>query len=296
MRRILGFGVILSVVSLTAAVESAYGQAGAGGRGAGAGAGGRTASTVVNDAQQVTNGGAATTTDGTNPALPGQAVTTPPQPGGIGTTPGNTPQVPGTAGNVLNQSGVMPTNPASTAPGNTPQVPGTAGTVLNQSGVMPTNPATTAPGTVNPAAANTTTYSSSYYAPGAQQGVNPASTTGVTPGYTNSMRPGVAGYNSVNPMATTMTPGSYYPGTTGTTYATGATTGYSSMYVTPGYYTTQPQTYTVQQRRGLFGGMFRRRNRVAYPASPYVTSPYGYTTTGYTTATAPVTYYYTTTP
>jgi hypothetical protein len=267
MRKILGFGVILSVVSLTAAVESAYGQAGAGGRGAGAGAGGRTASTVVNDAQQVTNGGAATTTDGTNPALPGQAVTTPPQPGGIGTTPGNTPQVPGTAGNVLNQSGVMPTNPA-----------------------------TTAPGTVNPAAANTTTYSSSYYAPGAQQGVNPASTTGVTPGYTNSMRPGVAGYNSVNPMATTMTPGSFYPGTTGTTYATGATTGYSSMYVTPGYYTTQPQTYTVQQRRGLLGGMFRRRNRVAYPASPYVTSPYGYTTTGYTTATAPVTYYYTTTP
>jgi hypothetical protein len=291
MRKILGFGVVLSVVSLTAAVESAYGQAGAGGRGAGAGAGGRTASTVVNDAQQVTNGGAATTTDGTNPALPGQAVTTPPPPGGIATTPGNTPQVPGTAGNVLNQSGVMPTNPAGTVPGNTPQVPGTAGTVLNQSGVMPTNPASTVPGTVNPAAANTTTYSSSYYAPGAQQGVNTGAGTVATPGYTSQTMPGIAGYNSVNPMGTTMVPGNYYTGTAGTPYTTGATTGYSSMYVTPGYYTAQPQTYQVQQRRGLFGGMFRRRNRVVYPASPY-----GYTTTGYTTYTTPGTYTYYTSP
>ncbi len=293
MRKILGFGVVLSVVSLTAAVESAYGQAGAGGRGAGAGG---TASTVINDAQQVTNGGAATTTGGTNPALPGQAVTTPPPPGGIATTPGNTPQVPGTAGTVLNQSGVMPTNPSSTAPGNTPRVPGTAGTVLNQSGVMPTNPASTVPGTVNPAAANTTTYSSSYYAPGTQQGVNTGTGTAATPGYTNRVMPGMAGYNSVNPMGTTMTPGYYYAGTAGMPYTTGATTGYSSMYVTPGYYTTQPQTYSVQQRRGLFGGMFRRRNRVVYSSSPYGTYPYGYTTTGYTTYTTPGTYTYSTSP
>ena len=77
----------------------------------------------------------------------------------------------------------------------------------------------------------------------------------------------------------------YYAGTAGTPYARGATTGYSSMYVTPGYYTTQPGTYAVQQRRGLFGGIFRRRNRVVYPSTPY-----GYTTSGYNTYSGPVTY------
>jgi hypothetical protein len=209
-----------------------------------------------------------------------QAGVTPTQPGGIGTTPGNTPQVPGTAGAVLNQSGVMPTQPGGigTTPGNVPQVPGTTGTVLNQSGVMPTNPASTAAGTMNPAA-------------GVQQGAYPGAGTAVTPGYTNQVMPGIAGYNSVNPMGTTMTPGSNYAGTAGVPYTTGATTGYSSMYVTPGYYTTQPQTYQVQQRRGLFGGLFRRRNRVVYS-----TSPYGYNATGYTTVPTTGTYTYSTSP
>ena len=68
-------------------------------------------------------------------------------------------------------------------------------------------------------------------------------------------------------------------------YATGATTG---------YYPTQYQTYPVRQRRGLFGGLFRRRNRVVYPGSPYgttyATTPYGNNATGYTT------YTYTTSP
>lgn len=121
-----------------------------------------------------------------------------------------------------------------------------------------------------------------------------AGTGALTPGYTNRAMPGMTGYNSVNPMATTMAPGYYYAGTAGMPYAT---RGYNSMYVTPGnYYVTQPGTYPVRQRRGLLGGLFRRRNRVAYPATTYGTTPYGYTTYGTTTYTAPTTYTYTTAP
>ncbi len=116
--------------------------------------------------------------------------------------------------------------------------------------------------------------------------------------------PGMAGYNSVNPMGTTMAPGYYYAGTGGLPYATGATTGYSSTYVSPNYYTegyvVPPQRgVVVQPRRGFFGGAFRR-NRVVYSSSPYGNangySGYGYNngatysgynTTGYTTTTSP---------
>ncbi len=61
------------------------------------------------------------------------------------------------------------------------------------------------------------------------------------------------------------------------------------------------QTYTVRQRRGLFGGIFGRRNRVVYPANSYgttyTTTPYSYTTTGYNTVyTTPGTYIYSTSP
>jgi hypothetical protein len=156
---------------------------------------------------------------------------------------------------------------------------------------------------VNPAGAttaypgSTTTYSSNYYAPGVQQGGYPGTYTAATPGYTGRVMPGMAGYNSVNPMGTTMAPPYYYAGSAGMPYATYNTPGYSSMYVTPGSYTVQPQTYTVQQRRGLFGGLFRRRGRVAYPASPYGYTygsyPSGYTTYGTTTYyTTPGTYTY----
>jgi hypothetical protein len=155
-------------------------------------------------------------------------------------------------------------------------------------------------GTTYPGAANTTTYSSNYYTAGPQQGVYPGTATGATPGYTSRGMPGMAGYNAVNPMATTLAPGYNYAGTAGMPYATGTTTGNSPAYGAPGYYTMQPQTYPVRQRRGLFG--FWRRNRVAYPASPsgamtYGTTPSGYATYGTTTYySTPATYTYRTSP
>jgi hypothetical protein len=98
--------------------------------------------------------------------------------------------------------------------------------------------------------------------------------------------PGMTGYNSVNPMGTTMAPGYYYAGTAGTPYTTS-----TPAYGTNGYSTAQP--YMVQ-RRGLFG----RRNRIVYPASPYgattyQTAPSAYTTYGTTTySTTPGVYNY----
>jgi hypothetical protein len=276
MRSNLGFGVVLAVAGLAAA-GTAYGQSGATGTGRGAAGGiGRSTGTAPsslvtapNNLEQQANE-AANSSVGTPATVPGQVA--PPPAAGYGTTPPNTYQAPGTAGSVINPAGTTttyPPNPAVTYPQGTRIVPGT-------------------------------TYSSNYYAPGAQQGVYPATGTAATPGYTGQVMPGMAGYNSVNPMGTTMAPGYYYAGTAGMPYATSPTRGYSSMYVTPGYYNTQPQTYTVQQRRGLFGGMFRRRNRVVYTTSPYGTnyyygtSPYGYTTAGSNMVTAPGTTYVTT--
>jgi hypothetical protein len=85
-------------------------------------------------------------------------------------------------------------------------------------------------GTPYPGAANLTTYSTNDSAPGYQAGTYPGPGTGATPGYTNRVMPGMAGYNDINPMATTMAPGYYYAGTGGMPYATYNTPGYSSMY------------------------------------------------------------------
>jgi len=139
------------------------------------------------------------------------------------------------------------------------------------------------------------------YAPGTY----PGTSTAATPGYTNRVMPGMAGYNAVNPMPTTMAPGYYYADTAGMPYATynnqgagnspygyGPTTAYPSTYA-PGTYVGGAPGYVVQ-RRGLFG----RRSRVAYPAgtygySGYGTSPSGYSTYGTTTySTTPGTYTY----
>jgi hypothetical protein len=83
---------------------------------------------------------------------------------------------------------------------------------------------------------------------------------------------------------------------------------YSSRYVAPasGYgtgYSPAAPTY-MPARRGLFGGLFGRRNRRVYAGSPYGTTygtaPYGYTTSavpfsgGYVTN--PGTYTYGTAP
>lgn len=276
MRKHLGFGVVLALASLNASVGAAYGQT----RGAGAAANANNIGAAVNTA--VTG----------SPTMPGQA-------GGVGANtavPGNV-QIPGTAGNVANQLGVTGANPANaaapgigqgtypgTATGATTgytnrlapynaQAPGTAGNVgnqANQMGTTGTNPANAA-------------------APGVVQGTYPGTATGATPGYTSRVMPGMEGYNSVNPMATTMAPSYYYAGTAGMPYATYNTPG----YVTPGTYSTTTGPYVVQ-RRGLFG----RRNRVAYPASPYGYTTYGTTPSGYTTygtttySTTPGTYSY----
>ncbi len=139
------------------------------------------------------------------------------------------------------------------------------------------------------------------YTPGlANQGIYPGTSTAATPGYAGRLMPGMETYNAVNPMGTTMTPGYYYAGTAGLPYATYNAPGYSGYNAMPYAYgatTAYPTTYMVPRytptRRGLFG----RRNRVVYPASPYGgynssygSYPSGYTTYGNTTYTTPGSY------
>jgi hypothetical protein len=254
MRKILGFGVVLTAAYLIGTVGMAYGQQRAPAP---------TPNAIANQA--------------INTAVQGTTAT-PDQTAGVGanTAAPTNAQVPGTAGNVLNQTGVT-----GAAPGKY-QVPGTAGNVMNRAGVTGTSPANTATGTaapgtpymVNPAQGNYATNAASNAAPGMQQGTYPGTATGATPGYTGRVMPGMTGYNTVNPMGTTMAPGYYYAGTAGMPYATYNTPG----YVTPGSYSTQTGPYVVQ-RRGLFG----RRNRIVYPASPYGYTTYGTNPSGYTT-------------
>jgi hypothetical protein len=296
MRKTLGFGVVLAAAYLTGTVGMAYGQAGRSAPAPRPPATNPARSALGNVEQQAAQAAGLDNSTGTTapasgqPAttVPGQSATTVPGqsattiPGQPATTIPGQPanMIPGQPATTVPASGAMTTTPA-----NTYQVPGITGTQVNPAGT-----ATAYPGT-------TTTYSSSYY----QAGTIPGTYTGATPGYTNRTMPGMAGYNSVNPMATTMAPGYYYAGTAGMPYATGTTTGYAPTYGNTGYYTAQPYGYTVPQRRGLFGGLFRRRNRVAYPATtltnPFGSSPAGYSgyyTTTYTTA--PGTYYYSTSP
>jgi hypothetical protein len=277
MRKILGFGVVLAAAYLMGTVGMAYGQAGrAAPRPAAPNPAGSALNTVE---QQAAQAAGLNNQTGTTAPAPGQTTspifgqTTPAVPGQPATT------VPGQPATTIPAAGTMTTTPASTY-----QVPGMTGTQVNPAGMTTTYPGTT------------TTYSSSYY----QAGTIPGTYTGATPGYTNRIMPGMAGYNSVNPMATTMAPGYYYAGTAGMPSAAGTTTGYAPAYGNAGLF-NRPFGNTMPQRRGLFGGLFRRRNRVAYPATTF-TSPFGmspsgysgYTTTTYTTA--PGTYYYGTSP
>jgi len=237
MRKILGFGVVLAAAYLTGTVGAAYGQQ----------RGGATApNTIANQA--------------INTAVQG-ATGTPNQPGGIGANaaaPTNV-RVPGTAGSVLNQTGATGT---TTTPGTaaTPgqatgigagtgapnyQVPGTAGTALNQTGATGTPTTRTAPGTVNagsayaPRGATYSAFPTTAGTPGVMQGTYPTNVTAATPGYVGRTMPGMTGYNSVNPMGTTMVPGYYYAGTAGMPYATYNNTPgygypYDSNYAAPG--------------------------------------------------------------
>lgn len=277
MRKILGFGAVLAASYLAGTVGMAHAQTGAGnpaGSGAAAVSGRTNTSnpssliTAPNNLEQQANENAANAAAGTNPNANPNANANAPAPGqvagtpagsGIGTAAANPYLTPGSAGRVAN-----PANGTQTAVGN--MAPGTA----NPGNTNPMPPGT--PGEwnyrANPAATNA-------YAPGVQQGNYPGTATAATPGYTSRVMPGMNGYNSVNPMATTMAPGYYYAGTAGMPYATYNTPNYSS-YGTTGYNAAPTQGYVVQ-RRGLFG----RRNRVVYPSSPYGSNAYGSYPSGY---------------
>ena len=131
---------------------------------------------------------------------------------------------------------------------------------------------------------------SSYYVPGTQPVTSPGATT-MAPYTMGAIGVPGTGYSSVNPMGTTMAPGTY---TQGAAIASTPATWAPSTYTTTGYY-SPVQTYPVRQRRGLFGGMFGRRNRQVYstgvPAYSYGTAPGTYTYTP-----APGTYTYAPSP
>jgi hypothetical protein len=303
MRKILGFGAVLAASCLAGTAGLAHAQTGAGNQ-AGSGAAGvsgrvnttnpSTLITAPNNLEQQANQNATNAVAGTNAnaTAPGQTAATPPQ-SVLGTQPANANPVAGTMAN--------PANGTQRTVGNAAQIPGTVANPVNSTQTAVGNAAagTVNPGTANPLPPGTPgewNYRSSpaavnAYAPGVQQGSYPGAATAATPGYTNQVMPGMTGYNSVNPMATTMSPGYYYAGSAGMPYGTYNTPTYSS-YGTNGYYNAPRQGYMFQ-RRGLFG----RRNRIAYPASPnasnvYSSYPSGSSTYGTTTYNTPGTYTY----
>jgi len=154
-----------------------------------------------------------------------------------------------------------------------------------QPGTATLVPGAPVPGSVNTNAAAGRAYSS-YYVPGVETARTPVTPMANIPYYSS--------YYSANAGQTGMANSGYYsyPGG-GYGLSPYPSNAYSSMYVTPGYGTTAPNygtsygygttspyygTYSAPQRRGVLGGMFRRRGT-------YTTTPYGYTTTapyGYT--------------
>jgi hypothetical protein len=256
MRYILGLCVVLAVANLTGIVETAYGFQAAG-RTAPASPAQGAATAAENAVQQnllpgTTNPTTVTSPTNANqaPAIPGAAPATP----SVTSTPATTTTDPTNVIQTPSVPGTVTTNPA-------------AGAMTTQGNVVP--------GTNNAGMMNNRAYSS-YYVPGTQPGTTP--------------NVGAGGINAVNPMGTTMPIGSYYSGAGVGSYGmVPGTTTYSSRYVTPGYttptqtyYTTPAQTYPVRQRRGLFGGLFRRRNLQVYTTAP----------AGYTYGMAPGTYTY----
>jgi hypothetical protein len=265
MQKYLGLGVVVAAAYLTGSWGAANAQTGAGRQaGGGAPAVGRTQTTspsslgaAANNLEQQANEAA-----------------------GLNNAPAATNAAPAQAAGAAPAQATagMPAPGTTTVPpANTYQAPVTTGTMVNPAGTGTTYPATA-----------TNMYPAGSY---------PGTYTGATPGYTNQLMPGMTGYNSVNPMATTMAPGYYYAGTAGMPYATYGTPAYSSGLGYPGYNTMPVQNFSGRMRRGLFG----RRNRVAYPAVPYgyntygnaYSSPYSYSTYGTTTYySAPASYSY----
>jgi hypothetical protein len=312
MRKILGFGIVLASACLTG---TSYGQGGGA-----ATVGGRQGTTensslvtAPNNLEQKANEQAEqngtpvanTAVPGVNTAAPGGTATVPGSRTGAGlntAVPGSTETPAQTAG-----IGANTTPPGANSATGTPGIgaqyatPGgmnrgaQVGTTNAAPGVgdagMPagtTNAGTTyTPGMANPGEWNYRTDPSNASGAGYQQGGYQGTATAATPGYTGRTMPGMAGYNNVNPMGTTMVPPYYYAGTAGMPYPTYSNPGYNAGYTNPGYTTTTYQSYNVRPRRGLFG----RRNRVAYPATPYgynmysngYSSPYGYSSYGTTT-------------
>ena len=263
MRYIFGFCVVLAAANLTGMVERAYGFQAAGRR-APASPGQNAATTAENAVQQNL------TTDDTTTQTPATAPTNVNQ----------VPPMPGTVNSATSAATTAPTNPIQTpaVPGTVTTNPATGAVTTPGVGVPGTNNAGTTlgtgvPGTNNAGMMNSRTYSSNYV---------PATQPVTTPGTTMATTPGM-----------TMAPGTYYQSTTAGTYGMMPMTTYSSRYVTPGYttanqtyYAAPTQTYATPQRRGLFGGLFRRRNRQVYTTAP----------AGYTYGTVPGTYTYTYAP
>ncbi len=258
-----------------------------------------------------------TAVPGVNTAAPAGAATVPGGAMGAGTTtaiPGSVVTPAGTAGRGGNttvprgfqspvESRGVPNQPTNMSPtvgnGNAVRPPASGiGAGMNNAAAG-TPGQTYTPGLANPGEWNYRTNPNASYASQANQGIYPGTSTAATPGYTGRLMPGMGTYNAVNPMGTTMAPGYYYAGTAGLPYATYNAPGYSGNNVMPYAYgatTAYPTTYMAPRytptRRGLFG----RRNRVVYPASPYGYNnsygsyPSGYTTYSSTTYTTPGSY------
>jgi hypothetical protein len=282
MRRILGFCAVLAVVHLALAVErvSAY-QTPATGRTAPPSSAASQATNAVNNALQGTTAPGTVPNATQTPVVSGAATNVVP---GATTGTANVLQgttAPGTVPNAT-QTPVVPGTATNVVPGATT---GTAGAYApaTQPATTTLAPGTVAPGSVNRQVIPNQAYSS-YYVQGAQPAQTPVSPMAEIP-YYNSFY----GAGRVQPGRVTS---GYY--------------GYSSMYVAPGTgygYPTAAPNYRPA-RRGLFGGLFGRRNRQVYATSPYGytygAAPYGYTTSvtpyspGYVTA--PGTYTYGMTP
>src|SRR5579883_135414 len=275
MRRILGFCAVLAVVHLTLLVEmaSAYQTPGAGRAASTPSA----ASPAVNAANNVLQG-----TTAPAPGAVGNATQTPAVPGAAtNVMPGATT---GTAGAPVGAS-ALATQPGMTTnvmPGATTGTAGGAYVPATQPGTTTMAPGTVAPGSVYTQAVPSRGYSS-YYVPGAQPAQTPVRPMADIP-YYNSF------YGGGRVQPGTGTSGYY-------TYPAGTYGGYSSMYVAPGSgygYGTAAPIYRPA-RRGLFGGLFGRRNRQVYATSPYGYT-YGAAPSGTTYGAAPYTSGYVTTP
>jgi hypothetical protein len=323
MRNILRSCAVLAVASLACTAQEAYGYQARGAGRAATPSPAATATNAVNNALQGTTtpgsvddtAAGATATAPANPTqAPGaQGIRNAGAPTATTVAPATglqTPAVPGGATNVVPGA----TTGTSAAYGQTPTVPGattnmipgaTTGTSAASGGAYApaTQPGTTtlAPGTVAPGSVYTQAVPnraySSYYVPGAQPAQSPVTPMAEIP-YYNSF------YGAGRAQPGTVTSGY-------STYPTG-TYGYSSMYVAPGsgygYGTATPTNSTA--RRGLFGGLFGRRNRQVYSvgpsgytygrspygSSPYGSSPYGYTAGNTTYGATPYSSGYVTTP